>query len=369
MKILINTANLHCGGGVQVAASFISELATLLSQGYLEQLVSFDLICSNTVYKNLDPSLDISNFGTVNIVDIKGWRRPNRSTIKLFSGYDNCFTLFGPLYFKPKCKKHICGFAQAWISYPNNLAFKQLSFLHKIRSYIKFEIQWQFFKRSDFLIVEQEHVKIALIKNRSYPSSKVGIANNCISSVFLDDAKDRIFFRRENIKLGFLGRAYTHKNLGILKNVSSILKSEYGVDHQIILTLDDNEMKGLGFDDIKEFKSVGPLKVSECPDFYHKIDALIFPSLLECFSATPIEAMAMRVPVIASNLPFVRDTCNQFAIYFDPLDPQSIATSITTTFGDLSETKSRVELAYNYVVSMPNSTDRAKKYIDYITQN
>ena len=58
------------------------------------------------------------------------------------------------------------------------------------------------------------------------------------------------------------------------------------------------------------------------------MDAIIFPSLLECFSATPLEAMAMEKPFFASDREFIRDVCSDYALYFDPEDPISAANVI-----------------------------------------
>ncbi|MDZ7905897.1 MAG: glycosyltransferase family 1 protein [Cypionkella sp.] len=51
--------------------------------------------------------------------------------------------------------------------------------------------------------------------------------------------------------------------------------------------------------------------------------ALLFPSLAEGFGLPPIEAAALGTPVIASDLPVLRETCGQFAVYLSPSDVYS----------------------------------------------
>lgn len=46
--------------------------------------------------------------------------------------------------------------------------------------------------------------------------------------------------------------------------------------------------------------------------------ALLFPSLYEGFGIPPLEAMANGCPVIASDIPPVREVCGDAALYFDP---------------------------------------------------
>ncbi len=50
---------------------------------------------------------------------------------------------------------------------------------------------------------------------------------------------------------------------------------------------------------------------------------LLFPSFAEGFGLPPLEAAALGVPVIASDLPVLRETLGQFPVYLSPLDPYS----------------------------------------------
>jgi glycosyltransferase involved in cell wall biosynthesis len=126
-------------------------------------------------------------------------------------------------------------------------------------------------------------------------------------------------------------------------------------------------MKENKFDILDNFKTVGSLSVNQCPSFYKKIDALIFPSLLECFSVSPIEAMKMNCLVIASDLPFVRDICKSSARYFDPLDNESIALAIYESINNDKENKRLIKNAFKIVEQLPNSQDRADSYLKILT--
>ncbi|MEM7928074.1 glycosyltransferase, partial [Morganella morganii] len=93
---------------------------------------------------------------------------------------------------------------------------------------------------------------------------------------------------------------------------------------------------------------------------------LIFPSLLESFSATPVEAMKMKVPVIASDLPFVRSICKDSAFYFNPLDPYSIAESIFYAYSNKELCQQKISAADKIVSQLPTAKDRANDYIKII---
>jgi len=51
--------------------------------------------------------------------------------------------------------------------------------------------------------------------------------------------------------------------------------------------------------------------------------ALLFPSLAEGFGLPPVEAAALGTPVIASDLPVIRDLLRDYPIYLDPADSYS----------------------------------------------
>jgi glycosyltransferase involved in cell wall biosynthesis len=53
--------------------------------------------------------------------------------------------------------------------------------------------------------------------------------------------------------------------------------------------------------------------------------ALLFPSLYEGFGIPPLEAMVNDCPVIASDIPPVREVCGDAALYFDARNPEQLS--------------------------------------------
>jgi glycosyltransferase involved in cell wall biosynthesis len=114
--------------------------------------------------------------------------------------------------------------------------------------------------------------------------------------------------------------------------------------------------------------NVGALVLAQCPSFYAAMDGIIFPSLLECFSAVPLEAMYMRRPLFASDLPFIRDCCHDLAIYFDPLSADSMAKAIAEYYRtlDASTRSRRLDDAFEFMQRFPSPRDRARSYIELV---
>ncbi|WP_417585597.1 glycosyltransferase [Nitrincola sp.] len=364
-QVLINASNLHAGGGIQVASSFINELMERSPSN-----VDFTLICSTKVMNNLNIK-GLNFFKSVSEVNIYGIRRPEAKIRKLFEGYDCCFTIFGPTYFNIPAKKHYCGFAQPWIAYKNNDVYPMLGLLEKITNKLKFSYQELIFRKYEKLIVEHESVKSALLKNGF--KNDIVVAHNSCSKVFSDSRtwEEIEDFNNSNcrFKVGFLGRAYRHKNLNILKEVNNILASEYSLEIDFLFSLSEAEMESCGFNDLSNFYSVGELKVTQCPSFYQIIDLLVFPSLLECFSATPLESMKMKTPVLASDRDFITQVYGDACVYFDPTSADSIAKSIATIVKDKALYQRMIIKGSEYIDSSSTADMRTQIYLNMITEN
>ena len=67
---------------------------------------------------------------------------------------------------------------------------------------------------------------------------------------------------------------------------------------------------------------------------YHRAQALASPSLWEGFGLPLLEAMACRVPVIASDIPAHREVAEEAACYVDAEDPDSMASGIERVLDD-----------------------------------
>jgi glycosyltransferase involved in cell wall biosynthesis len=69
-------------------------------------------------------------------------------------------------------------------------------------------------------------------------------------------------------------------------------------------------------------------QVNNLAEILHEYDALIMPSIFEGYGIAPVEAMAIGLPVILSNLEVFHEITDSRAIFFNPHDPVSISESI-----------------------------------------
>lgn len=368
-KVLVNTSNLHNGGGVQVAVSFIYELS-LMSE---KNLLYIHVVTSKEVDKSLKRlNTRTDSFGKYDVLDTYGLQAlisPLNNRIKY---YKLVFTVFGPNYLRVKAEKDIVGFAQSWIINFNNPISSKLSLLNRKKLWIKFNLQWLFFLRSNHYIVELEHVKEGLNQTKKISNENISVVYNTASSLYKDKKKWRpiILNKLENkLSLGIVTRDYSHKNLDILPKVAQALKVNHDLQVQFYTTLNDEEWCKKSSFFKKHVSTVGSLSPEECPSFYQQVDGVIFPSLLECFSATPLEAMVMQKPLFASDRGFVRDVCHDYAIYFDPLDPDDIALKIANYFQSGKINKVQLQEAKEHAFNFSSAKGRAEKYLQIINNH
>lgn len=363
-KILLNASNLHNGGGVQVAVSFILEL--ILS---VEQIPDTRIWVSTEVLdalKDLDISTEL--IPSIELVDVYGIGAYFSKYNKVLSEYDLVFTVFGPNYFRNKNYINLVGFAQSWIL--DDSAYSLLAPLKRIQSKLKFFAQRNFFKSSDAFVVELEHVRDGLYKKRIARPDSVHVVHNCISSLYLKSESWQPLeadVTSSNFRVGFVGRDYPHKNTAILPGIKRTLAEKYGLDIDFFVTFNEREWASKPQTFRSSVVNVGSLAINQCPSFYQALDAVIFPSLLECFSATPLEAMAMEKPLFASDRRFVKDICGDFVFYFDPLDPDNAADVLAGYIRNHHKKDSlRLAAAREHAVNFSNAKGRAERYLEII---
>ena len=369
LKFIINASNLHTGGGVQVAISFLYELSLMKDN----KNTFIDIIASTEVADGLarlnTQTSCFHSYEVINTYGLKAFFSRVNSGIKK---YDVVFTIFGPNYLRVKSKKEIVGFAQPWMLNFENPISQKMSFLRRNTLRTKFFVQWLFFLRSDHYVVELEHVKNDLTSIKGINSNQISVVYNTVSSLYLDNQYWKsitIDKRQEDLSLGIVTRDYPHKNLEILPSVAHALELKYNLKVHFYTTLNDLE-----WDTKDEFfkryvSTVGSLSPDECPSFYEQIDGVVFPSLLECFSATPLEAMVMSKPLFASDRGFVRDVCGSHAVYFDPLDADDIAENIASYFRSDLDRAEQLQQARDHALNFSSAKGRAVQYLEIIQQH
>lgn len=367
MRLLINTATVLKGGGLQVANSFIQELKSIPEHEY-------HIFLSKTAGKQIDRVSFPANFHFYDIPlrpgsGLSAYLKMN----KLFQNLENeikpdcVFTTSGPSYWRPK-SPHMAGFNLPHFLYPESPYLKNISLYRKLRWKFK-TLSWKhwFIKQIDALVVQTDDVNERVSKLLNI--KKVYTVSNTCSSHYYNSKEfpNKLPERFENeIRLISISSFYYHKNLTIINKLIPILEREGLNNIRFILTLpEDVYQKEFTEDAKKIIYNVGHVKVEECPSLYKESDVLFLPTLLECFSASYPEAMLMEKPILTTDMSFARTVCRDAAIYFDPMNPEEIVSKIKMLLGSNNLQQELIEKGLARVKDFNSARERAEAYLQH----
>lgn len=367
--VLIDASNLRVGGGVQVAASFIDEMAELRRDphavGRFPWLPMADIECSATVAESM--KTNPSAFSSLRIVDRSSWEL--RRWIPVRDQYDVSFVVFGPEYSARRARRRIVGYADVRSVYPSPHG-EVLSARSAWRWRLRGVLSRLLMRSPDRIVVETEAFRGQVVARGIASAERIVVVSNAYNATFDESgtwARPGALPERVEADhvLAYVARGYAHKNHPFLTEVSRAA-DRAGVSVRFLVTLSEEhwEMQTQEFRDV--CANVGPLPVSMVPAVYEAADAAIFPSLLEAFSAMPLEAMTMGRVVFASDRDFVRTVCGDAVVYIDPLDPVSAATVIIETLADRRRVANQIARGRALLDALPTARDRALAYLTII---
>ena len=160
------------------------------------------------------------------------------------------------------------------------------------------------------------------------------VAKNC------DELRDKLGIDSGCYLIGFVGRIVQEKGIDYLLRAIPFLEKELD-DFKILLVGDYENVAGGSvkqlLDNItkayqNKVQFVGQLKFNDLVSFYSLIDVLVLPSVdpLEAFGMVQVEALLCKTPVVASDMPGVREVVRRTGLgrVAEKRNPQDIAEKI-----------------------------------------
>jgi glycosyltransferase involved in cell wall biosynthesis len=168
-----------------------------------------------------------------------------------------------------------------------------------------------------------------------------------------------------------LGWYYVHKNLEVLPEALRRIRAYTSRPVECRITISPDQHPGARRF-LRELErenmvgvivNIGPVQRSELVRAYDSADALLLPTLLESFSRTYLEAMHFGLPILTSDRDFARHICQDAALYFDPLDADSVARSMASMMED-GELRARlVENGKRVISQSPTWDEIAAQFV------
>ena len=138
----------------------------------------------------------------------------------------------------------------------------------------------------------------------------------------------------------FLAAGYEHKNHKILPEVIDILIYRKVYNFKIIITIDgeSNKNEAKILHSLTKYSdyivNIGRVDPAYVPAVFLNTDALFMPSTIESLGIIYLEAMYFDKPILTSDRDFSHWVCGDYAMYFEPKNPVSVADAIEKFISD-----------------------------------
>lgn len=366
MNLLINCTNLSGGGGIQVANSILRLLHLFPEHRFIA-----------VGSKAMAPTLEaIKNYENVETIE---YSYPSSNWKSLITGrniyldslvennaIDCVLTVFGPMKWRPRCQ-HLCGFALAHVILNDSPFWKKLKLTDRVKWKIRAYLWRIIFRRSSHnFYTENEYISTKL--QSLMRNSQVYTVTNYYNQVFDNPEEQKIFqlppCQDGCFRLLDIASSGLHKNQELSLEICKILRNDHpDFKFQFVFTLTPSQFPEVP-DEFKEnFVFIGAVPNEVCPSLYEQTDASFQPTLLECFTATYVEAMRMKKPIITTDLEFAKGICKDAAAYYSATSAQSAADVIYQVASNPSLQSKLIDNGVRRLSAFDNQTVRAEKLI------
>jgi glycosyltransferase involved in cell wall biosynthesis len=367
LRILVNASTITVGGGVQVAVSFVEYATKIKYSG-----IKLAFIVSPAVEALLPESLRKDyRFVFVKRSPASVYHRlkvkPEILQIEKKFKPDLVYSIGFPSYVRFKSPE-VGRYTNGWEICNFEIAYSSLPLSQRVLRLGKSWYRLRWAKNATYFETQTEIAKKGIIHKLKVDPDNILVLPNSVNPRFINETErvNRDFIVNDPPRIFCLAAAYRHKNLEIIPTVAKQLLEKFNMPCLFILTLPDNSdvwqrvsksAKMLNVSSI--IKNIGPLTLDKCVVEYKKADCLFLPTLAEIFSATYLEAMAMQVPIVTTNLDFAHEVCKDAALYYSPLSAMEAAKALHLV---LTKPELREELIHKGSQRLKEFPDPATKH-------
>ncbi len=198
---------------------------------------------------------------------------------------------------------------------------------------------------SDLILVVSEFTRAEITRYFAFCQEKIKVTKLAIAEKFIQDihaSKKDLFLRKFNLQPGyllFIGTDYPHKNLARLLKCYENVSEQIGQRKLVVAGVNYFSRLQEELEELKQRLAgkvtfIGHIDEEFIVELYRNAHALIFPSLYEGFGLPPLEAMAVGVPVAASNAASIPEVVADAALLFNGLDERDICRALIKIVND-----------------------------------
>ena len=185
-------------------------------------------------------------------------------------------------------------------------------------------------KKARIIITDSNFSKSELIKYCKISSERITVVPLGHEHILKIEADEQILKKNDLLHRPFLftvGSQSPHKNLkGVMLAMKKIKDQTFDV--VVAGGTFSNVFRNVDFSPDPSHIHLGYVNDQELRALYEHAACFIYTSFYEGFGLPPLEAMACGCPVIASDIPALREVCGKAVAYCDPENPDDIAKTI-----------------------------------------
>ena len=369
-RILFNSSNVRIGGGLQAALATIREALNerscddwhfALSRELRDLLIDerTALASRSTI---IEPGPARSRSGRQQILRLASSLRP-----------EAIFTFVGPTHVRFS-EPHLMGLNNPWLTGDLREA---LSHIPSPRTKV-WLWAWTLYTRrlarhADTWVTQTAASKRGIARLLNVPSDKICVVPNTPSERYRVPGEQSSAPSVE-VRILCFGAPHPHKRFPFCADVASKLqKMDPDLNFKFLVTIptDSPEWQLLKdratkFGVISSFENRGFIPPDQGPDLYRESSLVFLPTVMECFSATYPEAMAMSRPIVTSDRDFARSVCGSAALYFDPKDADQAANAIIRVSRDPQLRALLIKRGHKVLETLPTPNQRLGLYLNAI---
>ena len=236
----------------------------------------------------------------------------------------------------------------SFVKFPEVVEVKNLAYLHKVVA--------PSVRKASVVLTVSETMKSEIVEHFHIPASKILVTHIPPSGIFYETSSLDVY-SLYNIPtkkyMMFASTIEPRKNLSVLLRAYEKLPARLQKEYSLVIA------GGLGWqsediaEDIKRLQKrypnvvlTGHFSQTQAVALYQNASIFIMPSLYEGFGMPVLEAMITNTPVIASDIPVLREVCGDAGLFFPVHDETMLAHQIENLAGDVKLQKSLVKLGH-----------------------
>ena len=334
MRILINTISTkkHSGGAYQIAYNFLVKTMEHQEVEWV-YVVSKDL--DEIMPEPLKAQGNYYVFPTQ--PDFKHcYKQVKKQLAELEDRVkpDVVYSITAPSYFTFRAPE-VMRFTNPWVTHPNKYSWAVLPVLERLKKRLYCWNQRRMMRKAKFFVTQTETTKQGIVRITGTAPENVKVVQNVLPQIFKGLPKTPKPQDGQWVDIACVGAPVPHKNFDILPDVLKELKA-LGIENvrfRVTIPSSDplwpkfqSELKQCGLEG--RIVSQGRCSQIELAEMYRQCQLCFLPTLLEVFSASTLEAMNFRLPVVATDFDFNREVMADSCLYYEPMNAREAAAQI-----------------------------------------